>query len=210
MLPAIKICGITDSATATKAAQLGAHYIGLVFHQTSSRYVEMQNAKTIAQAVKKQGAIPVAVVTTHTADEIITLCNETDINLVQLHGETSRQAICSITPHLQCIYAITINHVGQLSFNPNHLEYINPDKDFLLFDGSMPGSGKTVAYQAAKKLLQTFRCLLAGGLHASNVRELIECHQPYAVDVSTHVEQQPGKKSIEKIRHFIHEVHNAC
>ena len=35
----IKICGIRDPVTAEKAANAGAHFIGIVFHPSSTRYV---------------------------------------------------------------------------------------------------------------------------------------------------------------------------
>ena len=48
--------------------------------------------------------------------------------------------------------------------------------------------------------------VLAGGLHAANIAAAIQQVQPYAVDVSSGVEDSPGMKSGRKIREFIDEV----
>ena len=45
--------------------------------------------------------------------------------------------------------------------------------------------------------------LLAGGLDAGNLAEAVRCSGAAAVDVSSGVEDAPGRKSIEKIRAFL-------
>jgi phosphoribosylanthranilate isomerase len=47
--------------------------------------------------------------------------------------------------------------------------------------------------------------VLAGGLNPGNIREAVERVRPWAVDVSSGVEDAPGIKNAEMMREFIRE-----
>jgi phosphoribosylanthranilate isomerase len=72
------------------------------------------------------------------------------------------------------------------------------------------GTGQTVDWSLAREAAQAAPILLAGGLTPSNVQEAIRQVQPYGVDVSSGVEEGPGKKNHEKIRAFTHAVRLEC
>ena len=72
------------------------------------------------------------------------------------------------------------------------------------------GTGQTVDWALAREAAQAAPILLAGGLTPSNVQEAIRQVQPYGVDVSSGVEESPGKKNQEKIRAFTQAVRLEC
>jgi phosphoribosylanthranilate isomerase len=51
--------------------------------------------------------------------------------------------------------------------------------------------------------------ILAGGLNSDNVTRAVQLVRPYAVDVSSGVEEAPGIKSATRIKEFVDAVRRA-
>jgi phosphoribosylanthranilate isomerase len=64
------------------------------------------------------------------------------------------------------------------------------------------GTGRQVDWTLAAAIARRRRVILSGGLRPDNVGEAIETVRPYAVDVSSGVEQKPGIKDAAKLRAF--------
>ena len=77
----------------------------------------------------------------------------------------------------------------------------------LLIDAYHPhaygGTGHRADWDIAATLAPCCRLLLAGGLNPGNVAEAIARVQPWGVDVSSGVEQEPGRKDHKAVRAFI-------
>jgi phosphoribosylanthranilate isomerase len=76
--------------------------------------------------------------------------------------------------------------------------------------GQLGGSGATFNWDvalAAKKFGKPI--FLAGGLTPQNVAEAVRKVEPFGVDVSSGVEQSPGKKDAKKMQDFIAAVRGA-
>jgi phosphoribosylanthranilate isomerase len=72
------------------------------------------------------------------------------------------------------------------------------------------GTGHTTDWSLAGEVAKAVPILLAGGLTPENVQEAIRQVQPYGVDVSSGVEQSPGRKDSAKMRAFIQSVRLVC
>ncbi len=197
----IKICGICDPIIAEKTAKLGANFIGIIFHSASPRFVNLHTAALISKAVKKAGALPVAIFVNHTNDDMQTICEATDIQIAQLHGDIAR-AYCHLLPtQYTKIYVKHISDQGELE-SDHKLKYLDPDRDFILIDHQNPGLGNQINCLKLNYNLP-FKWILAGGLTPLNIATKIHDLRPNGIDVSSSVESSRGNKDILLIQEFI-------
>jgi phosphoribosylanthranilate isomerase len=81
--------------------------------------------------------------------------------------------------------------------------------DFFLFDTKVGdqwgGTGKTFDWDIVKDLTSK-PFFLSGGLNSDNVKEAIDTLDPYAVDISSSIEEEPGLKDLEKMEIFVNTV----
>ena len=73
-------------------------------------------------------------------------------------------------------------------------------------DGHAPGlpggTGETFDWSLLRARRTDIPLILSGGLRAENVGEAIATVRPFAVDVASGVEAQPGRKDPEKLEAF--------
>ena len=198
----VKICGFTRVEDAVYAAQSGVDAIGLVFYPPSPRYVD------IDQAVKIVNALPVFVsVVALFVDEresrIREILKKVAIDCLQFHGDEPPEACRNYGKR----YMKAVRMQPELNISSLAEDYY--DAAGLLLDtydtGSKGGTGHSFNWDWVPKTC-TLPIVLAGGLDASNVRRAIETVRPYAVDVSSGVEADKGIKDNIKMATFLSEV----
>lgn len=205
--PLIKICGIKNTTLMEEMQALGVHFIGIIFHSPSKRYVGIETAKKIAHTALQYSLIPVGVFVDQTAEEIKKICEETGITTVQLHGERCKQTHHLLPDHYHRIYVQSVDSEGKIIADKcDGLKYCHPERDFLMFDYIQPGSGQSFAWENFS-YQGLFKWFLAGGLTPQNVGEAVDHLHPDAVDVSSGVENSAGEKDIKLIREFILKCH---
>jgi phosphoribosylanthranilate isomerase len=180
----IKICGIIHPEDAEMASHLGADFIGLIFAHHSKRCLSVRDAKEIVKAVKNHRVVPVGVFVEHSLSEIISLCEQTDISVVQLHGEVAKTALGRLPSHYEVIYAMGVNVSG-------HVIEPRPDPlvHWMLYDTLAGGRGVPFDWEAFNPPIGEL-WILAGGLNTDNVQKAIERLRPGGVDVSSGVEKR--------------------
>jgi phosphoribosylanthranilate isomerase len=197
----VKICGVTDPANALAAVEMGADYLGLNFYRNSPRFVTVERAREIADAVR--GRVPlVGVFVNAPAAEIAAIVARVGLDLVQLSGDERPDAAAPFAAR-----AIKAFRTGGL-----------PDKEELaawsgtwgvLIDAPhralYGGTGETWDYSATVALASR-RLFLAGGIGPDNARRAVEAARPFAIDVCSRVESAPGIKDLELLRRLFQEV----
>jgi phosphoribosylanthranilate isomerase len=194
----VKICGITNLEDAKSAAEVGADAIGFIFYRESPRYIPVQKAADIIRAIPPF-VLTVGVFVNETPEIIHEAVKRCSLSLVQLHGDETPEFCRSL--NLRAIKAIRV-------FKE---EDLNPIDSFpvegILIDSYQPGqfggTGMAINWKILKGISKNRPVILSGGLTPQNVEEAIETVSPYAVDVSSGVEKEPGKKDREKMKQFI-------
>ncbi len=203
----VKICGITNTLDAQRAAQAGAWALGFIFYKKSPRYVSPYKAKKII-SVLPPFVTPVGVFVNQKAGAVRDIIDHCGLRAVQLHGDEDRD-FCLRFKNFNT-KVIKVFRVGQ-NFDPAVVQGYQADA--FLFDTSSEdkfgGSGKTFDWNVLKALKSATAVplILSGGLNAHNVIEGVNTLKPYAVDVNSGVEESPGRKDAKKVRDFIDIVH---
>lgn len=198
----IKICGITRPDDAVAAAAAGTDAIGLVFYPPSPRAIDIETARGIVAALP-----PFVTVTGLFLDagreDIESVLASVPLGLLQFHGHEDA-AFC------RGFNRPWIKAVGMADgADPAELARSWPDAAGLLADshrlGEAGGTGTTFSWDRLTGD-RDYRLILAGGLDPDNVYDAVRSVRPDAVDVSSGVEQSPGRKDAARIQRFIEEV----
>ncbi len=199
-----KICGITRVEDAVAAAEAGADALGLVFFTGSPRHVDIAQARAIRASVPPFVTV-VGLFVNPAVAEVNAVLAEVALDLLQFHGNEIPEFCCGFrVPYIKAIRVRSA--AAALSEAHAHRETAQG----LLLDAwdeqRFGGTGQSFDWREVAQLAGTARIILAGGLRPGNVAEAIRIAQPWAVDVSSGVEEAPGLKSSSLIRQFISEV----
>jgi phosphoribosylanthranilate isomerase len=187
----VKICGITNLEDALLAVGLGADALGFIFAE-SPRQITPIMAKAIIRNLPPLVQTVGVFVNEEPAriKEIKSLCG---LDLIQLHGDELPEICQDLMPH--SIKAFRVQDETDIN---NINRYQGTIRAILLDSfqqGKAGGTGRTFDWSLAVKAKETgFPVILAGGLGPENIQEAITTVQPYAVDVNSGIEEQPGKK----------------
>jgi len=200
----IKICGITSVADAMAAAECGADAIGFIFVQSSPRCISPESAGEIVGALPGT-ILPVGVFVDASRRTITATVAASGIRGLQLHGDEPPKS--TLGWNLPIFKA----HRVSASFAIEHLDRYAVEAHLLdtYMEGSRGGTGKTFNWDVAVTAGRAHRIILSGGLNPENVERAIHYVRPYAVDVSSGVERQPGVKDHVKMCRFIESARNA-
>lgn len=196
--PRVKVCGTTRLKDALLAVECGADAIGFIFYKKSPRYVSAKTAKEICSKLPPF-VHRVGVFVNETADKINRIVDRCGLDAVQLHGDES-PAFCKKIKH-RVIKVVRVKDAASLKEMSRYVV------DGFLLDtwkeDQWGGTGKVFDWELAARAKKYGPVIIAGGLNPRNVKAAIKKVQPYGVDVSSGVEQSPGKKDPRKVKAFI-------
>ncbi|MCY3928523.1 MAG: phosphoribosylanthranilate isomerase [Acidobacteria bacterium] len=199
----VKICGVTTSADALLAVDLGADFVGLNFYRPSPRWIDIAQAAAIRRAVGDR-ARAVGIFVNPTREELETIDRRVGLDFLQFSGDESPELVAEFSDR-----AIRVRRVGGAAARDAGI----PDEDSwaVLIDRAHDrlygGSGESWDYAAAAGFVSSpaaggrpRRVFIAGGVHPGNVAQVAAAVPgAYAVDTCSGVEVSPGLKDRVKL-----------
>jgi phosphoribosylanthranilate isomerase len=193
----VKICGIKNTHEALAAIRAGADALGFVFAESKRKVTAIQARDIIA-------AIPpfvstVGVFVNAEAPKVKEIAEIAGLGYLQFQGEESPE-YCAGFKH-PVIKGIAVRDKESLASLKDY-----PVAAYLLdshVPGQRGGTGRTFNWELLREFEAERPIILAGGLNPDNVASAIEAVRPYAVDVSSGVEDAFGQKDLQKMIDFV-------
>ena len=206
----VKVCGMREADNIRQVEALGVDWMGFIFWPKSSRYVsEMPNY--LPTKCKRVGVFVDASI-----GDVMTIAEQYQLDLIQLHGQESPNYIAQLTSHLKSltsikfIKAFNIATASDLEVTKRYEGYV----DYFLFDTkgkSVGGNGEKFDWSVLSEYRGNTPYLLSGGISPTDADQLhVQCsmvHGPcVGIDLNSRFETAPGVKDINKLRTFIKEL----
>lgn len=201
----VKICGITRPEDALLAASLGGDALGLVFYEGSKRAVSLQQALQIRQVLPAFVSL-VGLFVNADRKQVMSIINELHLDCLQFHGDEDAVYCQSfVMPYIKAIRV-------QTNQSPLPEIHTHRQASAILLDAYDPqqagGTGKQFDWSVARQCVEQSPrpIVLAGGIDADNAAQAISEVKPWALDLSSGVESEPGLKDPERLKAFFNEV----
>ena len=208
----MKICGITNAKDGELALSLGASELGFVL-APSPRRVEPEALRPIIESLRGSAKLPafkaVGVFVNEKASAMRDIIDFAGLDLAQIHGDESPADCASFDfPWYKALRIGSVADAERLAGEDWSCRRILVDS---LSRSGYGGTGQSIdsrATLAARSLAQEKgkEFFVAGGINSGNVARFYYSFTPDGIDISSGVEESPGRKSKEKMEAFFAEL----
>ncbi|OCL96836.1 phosphoribosylanthranilate isomerase [Arcobacter porcinus] len=192
----VKICGITNYEDAINAVKAGASALGFVFYEKSPRYINPQNALLIVEKLPPFVQV-VGLFVNETTENINKISLESKMQLAQIIDDENIVDYSKL--EVKAIKVVRVKEKKDLEKLDNSYYLVDA------FVDSFGGAGKRIDLDFFKDI-DCSKFILAGGLSKDNLKEL-NGFGFFAIDVSSAVEKEKGKKDKKKMEEFVKEAY---
>ena len=196
----IKVCGLTTPEAVDAAVDAGVDAVGVVLSPSPRRVSSDRALELLGQV---PGYVAAVAVYKHPSIDLASRALDAlpawvlhQSDAADFDGPLRRVPIARRVPVVRAID-------GFEGAMPRH------DGRMVLVEGANSGTGQPADWHRAAGWTSRARVIIAGGLHAGNVGDLVRELRPFGVDVSSGVESSPGAKDPDKIRAFVAAVREA-
>ena len=199
MIKGIKICGVSDLET-LKFIVNHPHppnYIGFITnYEKSKRFINYEKLKKLLTIEKKN--INFVSVMVKPSDEFLKKIKNLDFDYYQLYDVSpERTKYIKESEHIKIISALTINEKKDVN---KYKEYLDIS-EIILFDGK--GYEKSIGFNhnLLNDLPSSLNKMIAGNIKIEDISKFK--NRDFIIDMSGSLENNEGKKDIEKINNLL-------
>tara|TARA_R110000850_G_scaffold41407_1_gene106084 strand:+ start:230 stop:877 length:648 start_codon:yes stop_codon:yes gene_type:complete len=211
----LKVCGMKFPDNIEAVAKLQPDYLGFIFYKKSTRFFDAI-IPSLPDAIKKVGVFVDA-----SAKDIITLANNYNLDVIQLHGNQTKEFVLAIN-RLVSLYANKEIEIWKVFSIGKHFNFkdLHPFEDEVhkyLFDtkGQLKGgNGYTFNWEILKEYPSKKPFILSGGIgldEVENIKDFFKLDASkncFALDVNSQFEIKSGLKNIEALEKFKNKLHH--
>lgn len=212
----LKVCGLTKINQIQELISLNTDFLGFIFYEKSPRFVLNHLSLEEISEINHQGKVGVFV--NETVEKIVEISEKAKLNFIQLHGDEDENFIKDLRKNVKKeVKLIKVFRVGE-TFN-FQFSIFNSLVDYFLFDTdskAFGGTGKTFDWQILNEIEIPIPYFLSGGISLENIKNLqnfvkvnmrenktlTKLNTPFALDINSKFETEPGSKDLEKIKTF--------
>jgi phosphoribosylanthranilate isomerase len=198
----IKICGNTRPEDVELAIELGVNLLGFIFTR-SKRHVDVDDVKDLIARVPS-GVERVGVFIDESPEQIAAVAEACSLTAIQVYRPMTEKDRALGLLNLPAFRVQDGEDLAALRLEGG---------DHPLFDtwapDSIGGTGRAWAWSQAKAVAGQYPVVVSGGLTPDNVDAVVRELHPWAVDVCSGVEAEPGRKDHAKLRAFVEAVQGA-
>lgn len=205
MAPKVKICGLTRPDAARTCRELGVDFCGFIFHPPSPRDILPE----AAAALDTGKALRVGIFVKQTAPEVRRIMDAANLDLAQLMGDQDHD-FCAEIGFERVIRVFWPERYQDMGILQAEMARFADSAAYFLLDAgtSGGGSGRSLNFERLKALDIPKPWFLAGGLGPRNLGQALEVLSPFAVDLNSALESEPGVKSPALIEQALRIVRN--
>lgn len=208
----VKICGITSLDDALMSLEAGADALGFNFCFSSKRFIEPEDVREIIDQLPPF-VNNVGIFSNEVIGTVKYTARLARIDTLQFHGaETSEY--CDQFSEFSVVKTLNLGRSSDPSSSAKLLVHRMREYNttsILLDSGTKKNPGGTgerfdwevLRIWATENIDPGKKIIVAGGLCVENIGELLSVFTPYAVDVASGVESEPGVKDPELVKEFI-------
>ena len=216
----LKVCGLTKMDQIQELISMNVDFLGFIFYGKSPRFVLNHLSLEGISAINHQKKVGVFV--NETIEKIVEISEKANLNFIQLHGDEdedfTKRLRQSLSEKVEIIKVIRVGNQKTeelkktINHQPSTINYFLFDTDSKAFGGT----GKSFDWQLLNEIEIPKPYYLSGGISLENIKNLqnfvkvnmsenktlTKLNTPFALDINSKFETEPGIKNLEKIKTF--------